>query len=367
LLSTIATLLNACSSGDPRLQQQANQNRASLDQKLHYAQTIGTPRTDLKPVLDQVQAIKATQVPFALFNGTAITDYYNNVAIRYKQLTVQTQGIIDVCTEQMGQQAQDDLDHLQHTLAAKQHSDLPLSAISQLYTQNQTSMQKARFPKDFATISLSVTNAISTITMLPESMDKLQTLDQVLMLMKQGHQDVTTLQKNYDDDKNAVSKATTPEDLKQVNQTIDTQNQQATSMFLQAIPLLTKARVDELSKAIQQLKQDGIDISNYQKKLDAANAQMVNVKTMQDFLAFSKLINSDLTAMQGDLLKGQATSLIKQFHTEVTNWGNAHQYYDKYNGVSYPLDGSYMAKGIGEDLDGELANAATATDFQQVD
>ncbi|MBV9712432.1 MAG: L,D-transpeptidase, partial [Ktedonobacteraceae bacterium] len=205
-----------------------------------------------------------------------------------------------------------------------------------------------------------------TITMLPESMDKLQTLDQVLTLMKQGHQDVTTLQKNYDDDKNAVSKATTPEDLKQVNQTIDTQNQQATSMFLQAIPLLTKARVDELSKAIQQLKQDGIDISNYQKKLDAANAQMVNVKTMQDFLAFSKLINSDLTAMQGDLLKGQATSLIKQFHTEVTNWGNAHQYYDKYNGVSYPLDGSYMAKGIGEDLDGELANAATATDFQQV-
>ncbi|MBV9257195.1 MAG: hypothetical protein JO215_04145, partial [Ktedonobacteraceae bacterium] len=54
LLSTIATLLNACSSGDPQSQQQANQNRALLDQKLHYAQTIGTPRTDLKPVLDQV-------------------------------------------------------------------------------------------------------------------------------------------------------------------------------------------------------------------------------------------------------------------------------------------------------------------------
>ncbi len=51
LLSTMSTLLSACSSGDPQAQQQANQNRASLDQTLHYAQTIGTPVTDLKPVL----------------------------------------------------------------------------------------------------------------------------------------------------------------------------------------------------------------------------------------------------------------------------------------------------------------------------
>ncbi len=93
---------------------------------------------------------------------------------------------------------------------------------------------------------------------------------------------------------------------------------------------------------------------------------MANVKTMQDFQTFSKQIDSDLAAMQGDLLKGQAASLIKQFHTEVANWGNAHQYFDKYNGVTYPLDGPYMAKGIGEDLDRELANAVTATDFQQV-
>ncbi len=62
--------------------------------------------------------------------------------------------------------------------------------------------------------------------------------------------------------------------------------------------------------------------------------------------------------MQGDLLKGQAASLIKQFHAEVTSWGNAHQYFDKYNNTSYPLDTAYMTNGIGEDLDNELANAA---------
>jgi hypothetical protein len=366
LLSIMATLLSACDSSDPQAQQQATQNRASLDQTLHYAQTIGTPSSDLQPVLEQENSIKATQAPFALFNGTAVTTYYTNVATRYKQLTVQTQGIINVATEQMAQQAQDDLSTLQHTLAAKQHSDLPLNALTQLYNLNQTSMQKAQFPKDFATISTSVTNAISTITLLPNSMDKLQTLNQIISLMKKGNQDVTALQKNYDDDKTAVSNATTPAILTQVDQTIDTQNQQATSMFLQAIPLLTQARVNDLSTAIRQLKKEGIDTTAYQKTLDAANTQAPNVKTMKDFLAFSKLIDSDLAAMQGDLLKGQAASLVQQFHTEVDNWGNAHQYYDKYNGVSYPLDGAYMAKGIGEDLDRELANAATATDFQQV-
>lgn len=365
LASTMATLLSACNSGDPQAQQQANQNSASLDKILHYAQTIGTPGTDLKPVLQQQLSLKKTRAPFALFNGTAATTYYTNVATRYKQLAIQTQGIINVDTQQMGQQAQDNLGNLQHTLAAKQHSDLPLNAFAQLYTQQQTMMQKAQYPKDFTTISETVTNAISTITILPGSMDKLQTLNQVITLMKQGNQDVTSLQKNYTDDKNAVDSAITPQDLKLVNQTIDTQNQQATSMFVQAIPLITQARVDELSKTITQLKQNGIDVTAYQKKLNAANSQVAGVKTMQDYQTFSKLIDSDLASMQGDILKGQAASLIKQFHTEVTNWGNAHQYFDKYNSISYPLDTAYMTNGIGEDLDNELANAVTATDYQQ--
>ncbi len=188
-----------------------------------------------------------------------MTNYYTNIATRYKQLTIQTQGIIDVDTQQMGQQAQDNLGNLQHTLAAKQHSDLPLTAFTQLYNQNQASMQKARYPKDFTTISTNVTNAISTITILPGSMDKLQTLSQVITLMKQGNQDVTALQKNYDDDKNAVDNALTPQDLKIVNQTIDTQNQQATSMFLQAIPSADKGQSRyELSQEIQQLKQKAL-------------------------------------------------------------------------------------------------------------
>jgi lipoprotein-anchoring transpeptidase ErfK/SrfK len=90
------------------------------------------------------------------------------------------------------------------------------------------------------------------------------------------------------------------------------------------------------------------------------------VKTLQDYLSFSKQVDTDLMALHSDLVKAQAITLMKQFDDEVTAWGNAHQYYDKYNGQSYPLDGGYMTKGIGEDLDRALKAAVTADDYQQV-
>jgi hypothetical protein len=70
--------------------------------------------------------------------------------------------------------------------------------------------------------------------------------------------------------------------------------------------------------------------------------------------------------MHIDLLKGQAITQLKQFHSEVNAWGGAHQYLDTYNGQSYPLDGGYMTKGIGEDLDRELNAAMTVDDYQRV-
>lgn len=60
-------------------------------------------------------------------------------------------------------------------------------------------------------------------------------------------------------------------------------------------------------------------------------------------------------------IKDQATAAVHTFHREVANWGKDHQYHDPYNGKAYALDNSYMARGIGEDLDRELK----AGDYQQ--
>ncbi|GAC1342635.1 MAG: hypothetical protein NVSMB27_01730 [Ktedonobacteraceae bacterium] len=354
------------STGDPRVRQQATQNRTTLERTIHYAQSTGVPDANLMTVLAQEHALDATHAPLALLNDQLVTTYYRNIAMRYQQLTVQTQGVIQVTTEQLAQQAQDDLQTLQYVLAARQHSNVPLATITQLYIQDKATLQMARYPKNYLAISKQIKDAITAINQIPDTLEKLQILHQIIQLMQNEHQDVFSLQKQYTDDQNAVAKVTTPHGLQQLNQLVDAQNQQAMATFTQAIPLLTQARVNELEHSIQLIKQAGLVTNDYQKRLDADQAQASYVKTLQDYLAFSKQVDNDLASLRQDLLKGQAIILVKQFDDEVNAWGSAHQYYDKYNGQSYPLDGGYMTKGIGEDLDRELSAATTADGYQQV-
>ncbi|HEX7735847.1 MAG TPA: L,D-transpeptidase [Ktedonobacteraceae bacterium] len=64
-------------------------------------------------------------------------------------------------------------------------------------------------------------------------------------------------------------------------------------------------------------------------------------------------------------LHDQAKQLLSQFHHEVTTWGQAHQYYDAYNGKSYELDYAYDQHGLGAILDSLVAQAQSSADYQQ--
>ena len=363
LFGLAATLLSACSSDSPAAQQ-ANKSQQDLANTIRYAQNVGVPNSSLKTVLAQQQQINGTMAPIALFNQQSDINYYRNLTMRYQQLKTQTQGIIQVTTEQFGQQAQTDLDGLQHAIAANQGTNVPLIAVTQVYNNNQQAMQKAQYPKDYAAIDTNAKNAVSTLNMMPATIRGLQTLGQALTLMQQNKQNVTDLQKQYNGDQDALTKAVTPHDLQQINQSVDGLNQQATTRFKQVIPLLAKAKVDEFSGDVQQLKKYGMDDSTYQQELSAAQAKLPSVKTMQDYEAFSSQLDGEMTPLQTDLLKGQATTLLQQFHTEVNNWGNANQFHDTFNNQNYPMDGAYMGNGIGDDLDNELNNAQTQSDYQ---
>lgn len=365
LFGLVASFLSACGS-DTAASQQASRSRQDLENTIQHARDIGVPDSSLKPVLDQEQELIATNAPITLFNEQPLTDYYHNITARYAQLKIQTEGIVQVITEQFQQQAQANLNGLQHALAARQNNHLPLATITQLYNTNQSAMQRARYPKDYSAISSHARDAVATLNMMPDTMQKIQTLGKALTLMQQAKQNVTDLQQRYTDDKNAFAKAVTPHDLQQVNQSIDSLNQQASSRFQQIIPLLTQAKIDDFSSKVQQLKQYDMDNSSYLQKLNADRVKSANVKTMQDYMIFSDQVDSDMVPLQTALLKGQSITLIQQFHQEVNNWGNAHQYYDPFDNQNYPLDQGYMAKGVGEDLDRELNTAQSASDYQNV-
>ena len=365
LCSLLLSLLSACSSSNPQAQQQATQSRTDLEHTIQQATSIGVPQNMIKPVSNEEQTLTATNAPLGLFNEQIVTDYYQNLDKNYKTLNVQLQGVMQVTTEETQQTAQTDLQNLQQAVNSSQITDVPLDTFKQVYSQGTTEIKTAHDPKDFTAISTRVKDAQSALSKLPSTITKLQSFNQIITVLHNGHQDTTTLQKQYDGDKTLAAKAITLQSLTQLNQTIDTQNQQIAAQFNGLIPQLAQSIVDNLDTQIQQLKKYNIDTTAYQKKLDADRAQQPTVKTFQQYQDFSKQINTDLASMQTDLLKGQTAALIQQFHTEAINWGNANQYFDKYNNTSYPLDGGYLTKGIGEDLDNSYNADVTADDYQK--
>ncbi|HEY4386352.1 MAG TPA: L,D-transpeptidase family protein [Ktedonobacteraceae bacterium] len=364
-MSAVTLLLSSCGNASP-VQQQAEQDQAHLQQTLQQAQTIGVPQTALHTIALQKQTLDQTHVPWTFFNSQPATTYFQNLVTRYQQLTLQTQAVIQVTTEQSKGQAQTDLLSLQKALALNQSSGVPIKAVSQVYDQQTAQFNKATTPAQFATVTSHARDANNTLSMLPHTMSTLKTYSDVIQQLKNDHQDISTQQKQYDDDNNAISKAITPSSLQKIEQQINDQNQALATQYQSLIPDMVDSRVNALATNVKTMQQEGIDVTAYQKSLDADRAQGDQVKTMQDFLSFSKKIDADMAAMQKDLVKGQAMSLVSQFHKEVNDWGNAHLYHDTYDGKNYPLDNSYMTKGIGEDLDNALSAATTMDDYQQV-
>ncbi|QBD75219.1 L,D-transpeptidase [Ktedonosporobacter rubrisoli] len=365
LISLLSLSLSAC-GGDPQAQLQAKQNLATLNQAIQHAKSVGVPSTDLNGILHQELQLNQTNAPWSMFNDQSVDDYYHNLATRYQLLAMQTHGVEAKSTEQLKAKAQTDLLSLQRTLTLQRASGTPVDAANQIYQKNAAKIEKASTPGEFIAISKQVHDATLTLNQLPATMDKLKTLQDIITMMQNDHQDVNSLQKQYDDDKSALNKVVTPDALQQVDQTIDQQNQQVASNFQGLIPQLVQNRINDLSDQVQEMQKDGIDVTKYQQTLGEDRTQGQQVKSLQDYRTFSKKIAGDIKALQPDLFKGRAIFLVSQFHQKVNAWGNAHMYHDKYNGEDYPLNNSYMTKGIGEDLDRELNNAQSLEDYQQV-
>src|SRR5437660_4910410 len=107
------------------------------------------------------------------------------------------------------------------------------------------------------------------------------------------------------------------------------------------------------------MKQYGVDVTTYQKSLDADQASLDRAQTLSDFLKVSAQIDKDLASVQFPLLKGKTNYLLSQFHQEVASWGSSHTYHDAYNGGSYRLDYEYDLQGVGSDADYAVQTAQT--------
>ncbi len=364
-LLSLVLLTSAC-GGDAYTQQQANKNKSTLDASLQHAQTIGVPVSLLTPVQKQEQQLSSTKAPFTLFNDKPATDYYRNIATRYAQLNVQTQGIIATSTDQAQTQAERTMQNFGTGLSQRRAQGLPVQAFAHQFAQNQILLSNAKYPKDYAVVSKNASVGIQSLNLLQAVSAQLTMLQKTTGEMQTAQIDVTAMTQQYQDDQQALAAATSPTDFEHLSTIVNAQYQQAVVDTLQALPFVTTAKFHAFEGQVNQLKTFGVDITPYQKRLDADKAMMGNTRNIQDYEAFSKQIDNDVTAMHGDYVKGEATYLVKQFHHEADAWGQANLYLDKSDGQKYPLDAGYLQPGVGDDLDNALYYAVTPDDFQGV-
>jgi hypothetical protein len=366
LLFTLITLLLSACGGNPQIQQQATKNKQALDNSLAQAQNIGVPANLLQPIRQQEQQLAGTHSPLGLFGDQPVDDYYTNLALRYSQLNSQVVGLETQTTQQFDYQASQDLQTMSNILAERQSQNFTeAQTFANQLTSYQQALASAKYPKDYLQISTNAQNSTEALRLMGPAYDELTSFQNVIKQLQSSNIDVTAFNQQAQSDLQAFRAATKPEDFSQLIDLINTQMNETTTVSTVAIPYVGQAKLNQFNADIQLIKQyNGANVNKYQARLQTDQQALNNAKTVSDFLRVSAQIDADIASIQLPLTQAQANYLLQQFHQQVKSWGQSHQYHDKYNGQSYPLDYEYDEQGIGSDADYAVQSAQTLDDYR---
>ncbi len=368
LTTTIAILvmllLSAC-NGDPQAQQTAIQSKAHLDSLLAHAQNIGIPNDMLQPIIYQEAQLSTTNAPIGVFTDQPATSYYSNLTQRYQILTVQLQGLEYQVTQQLDYQATLDLQKFEGALSQRQAQGfIEAKTFADQLDQDQNLLAKAQYPKDYIQISYSARRSIQALHLMGPAYENLVSLQQTIKQLQASHLDTTALLQEAKEDLQLFRTANKPEDFTQFIDRMNAQLQETVVFSSQAIPYVGAAKLKQFSDDINLAKKYGENVTTFQQRLTADQAALNKARTIGDYLKVSTQIDSDIASIQFILTQGYANYLLKQYHQEVANWGNTHQYHDSYDGGTYNLDYEYDQQGIGSNADAAVQSAQTIDDHQ---
>ena len=357
-LATLLLLLLSACGGNPQTQQQATTSKTDLDQLLSHAQSIGVPATMLQPILQQETQLSATNAPIGIFNDQSTNDYYGNLSQRYQTLSVQVRGLETQATQQLDYQASLDLQAFETVLAQRQAQGfVEAKTFASQLTQGQKALAQAQYPKDYIQISYNAKRSTQALQLMGSAYNSITAFQQDIKQLQASHLDTTALNQQYQQDLQTFRSATQPEDFSTLITQLGAQLQVTTVYSTQAIPYVGAAKLQQFSADITQLKAYGQSTTSYQQKLSADQQALTTAKTISDYLRVSAQIDHDIASLQLSLTAGEATYLLKQFHQQVTSWGQSHQYHNPYDGGTYNLDYEYDEQGVGSDADSAVQYA----------
>jgi L,D-transpeptidase catalytic domain len=355
--------LNACSE-NAAMKQQASDSKVNLDNELNQAKNIGVPASQLNTILQQEEQLTQAHPPFTMFSAQPATNYYANLAERYQMLTVQTRSLETQSTQQLDYRATLDLQDFATILAQRQAQGfMEANPFVERLTQDQNLMSQAQYPGQYSQISADATDATQSLRLMGPASASLTSLQKVIQQLETSHLDVTALNTQFQYDTQLYQQASTPAEFTSVIDQVNAQLQQTTTLSTHAMPYVGVTRLQEFSNNISLMKQYGQNVTDYEKQLQADTTALNKARTIGDYLQLSSRIDNDVSSIQLPLIQGQASYLLKQFHNEVADWGNTHQYHNPYNGFDYNLDYEYDLQGIGANADLAVQNAQTQDDY----
>lgn len=354
-------------SSDTNGAQLLMKDKAQLDSQLHHAQQLGVSTTALQPVLRQEQQLTRSHAPFSPFSKQPILAYYQNIDAQYRVLQHQVAASIASTMQQAQTDAQQAMQDFQAALSRGNTQGFDINPhFARLFSQDQLLLSSASTITEYEQVSTYAREAIQSIALMQVTFNYLQDFQSTITRLQKARLDVTAMQAEYSNDMQLFQAATTSSDFQSLNGQLNAQYQQTVVNAVQTFPYVGATKLNELQTQIQLLHTYGIDATGYQGRLNADQVALTEAKTVNDDLAFIQQVDSDIAAMQDDLLRGEAHYLLKQYHQEVNNWAKAHPYYDSYDGHSYILNNGYTTTGIAAGLDSDLASADNAIDYQIV-
>ncbi|MGZ3610819.1 MAG: L,D-transpeptidase [Ktedonobacteraceae bacterium] len=366
MLVGMMLFLTAC-GGSSQSQAQLNQSKATLDQAIQHARSIGIPDSALQPILKKEQQLSSASAPFTLFNDQPATDYNTKIASNYQQLETQTEAIVSSISDQSNIQAQQDLQFFQSSLSALQQKKVGnTQAFTAQYNKDSSLLAVAQYPKDFAAISNDARKATEALDLSTSTFNQLNTFNTTIKQMKAANLDVTAMQTQYQNDLATFNFATTSIEFQNLGTLLNAQYQEAVVNSIQALPFVSTAKLGQFKSQLALLKTYGMDASPYQPLYNADQAALKKTSTITGYLAISQKIDTDIAAMHDDLVQGASHYLVNALDHEANTWGNAHAYHDKFDGKNYILTAGYTLPGIGYWLNRELGWTYLPSDYQAV-
>ena len=188
------------------------------------------------------------------------------------------------------------------------------------FNRDQALFSQAQYPKDFATVSQNAQQETQALGQMGLAFDQLTFFKNTISQMQASQLDVTALQAQYQSDLAFFNSAATSTAFQQLNTLIEAQYQEALVHSISALPSVEAIKLTEFQQQIGLLKTYGFDPTQYQQRYNTDKAAMSSVKTIQDYLAVAKRVDTDMASMHSQLVQGEASSLIGKLNAAALAW-----------------------------------------------